>query len=86
MVTFARRGFVHAQLGDGGRVVRRPRLADPMGEHGPDSLGVDPQKFSHAVDRHLALDQRQRQGLEQQREAAAGTRPWHRHRDHLQNS
>lgn len=83
MVAFARRSFVHAQLGDGGRVVRRPRLADPMGEHGPDALRVDPHDLGHPVDRHLALDQGQCQCLEQQREAAAGARPGHRHRGHL---
>ena len=83
MMAFARRGFVDAQLGDRGGVVRYPRLADPMAEHGPDALRIDPQQFGDSVDRHFSLNQGQCQGLEQQGKTAARTRPRHHHRDHF---
>lgn len=79
VVALAGRGFINTEPGDSGWIVGFEGLAYPMIKDGPDALWINPHQFGDSVDGHLAFDQGQRQGLEQQGKTTARTRPGYRH-------
>jgi hypothetical protein len=64
VVAFFARRLIYPQLRQRGRVVRRPRPADPVVEHRPDALRVDLHDLGNTINRHFPFNQGKRQRFE----------------------